>query len=95
MLRWEYNTIVDSVENMSQSILALDEAGRDGWEVIAVSQNNYGITYLMKKPLPSLDATKAVVEEPVKHNHSVSTTCRSTCPQQGTVHEITWSNVRN
>ena len=88
MIRWEYNTIVDAVNNMAESVAALDEAGRDGWEVIAVQTNAFGITYLMKKPLPPTETAK-VADELVKHSHSTRFMCTKTCPQHGTVHEIT------
>jgi len=89
MIRWEYNTIVDAVYNMAESVAALDEAGRDGWEVIAVQTSNTGITYLMKKPLPSTEAAKPT-EMLVKHNHSNERPCRAGCEWFGTIHQINW-----
>lgn len=88
MIRWEYNTIVDAVNNMAESVPALDEAGRDGWEVIAVQVNAFGITYLMKKPLPPTETAKGS-EDLVKHSHSTRFMCSSACPQHGTINEIT------
>lgn len=89
MIRWEYNTIVDTVNTMSESVPALDEAGRDGWEVIAVQSNAYGITYLMKKPLPQTESAKPA-DVLVKHNHSTERPCRNTCEWFGTIHQINW-----
>lgn len=88
MIRWEYNTIIDRVESMAESVVALDDAGRDGWEVIAVTVSSFGHTYLMKRPLPNQGAAKSV-DENIKHSHSMRFICTSSCPYSGTVHEIT------
>lgn len=88
MIRWEYNTIIDAVNSMAQSVPALDEAGRDGWEVIAVHSSNYGYTYLMKRPLFPTESAKVAPDPVVKHNHSIDSWCSRSCEWYGTANQI-------
>lgn len=91
MITWEYNTIIDAVNSMAESVSALDEAGRDGWEVIAVHSSAYGYTYLMKRPLPPTETAKTKTTDGVeKHNHSIDRPCRAACPWFGTSSQIQW-----
>lgn len=85
MIRWEYNTI-EMDDTISNAVPHLDAAGTEGWEVVNVHVSAYGVTYLMKRPLPSADAR--VSPERIKHSHSTRFICNSSCPYHGTAHEI-------
>jgi hypothetical protein len=86
MIRWEYNHV--TVEGgIAEAIPALDRAGLDGWDVVAMSESNYfgTTTYLIKRPLL---ADVVATEEPVKHTHSIDSWCSSRCPHYGTTNQI-------
>jgi hypothetical protein len=86
MLRWEYNALVFNGD-IQDAVPYLDADGAQGWEVVYVQPGPYGITYLMKRPLPVENFVEKG-DAPVKHNHSTRFLCSRSCPQHGTVNEI-------
>jgi hypothetical protein len=50
-MQWEYEKIdLNSAPRKSDDLAVLNDAGRDGWELVAVTPSN--IAYL-KRPLPA------------------------------------------
>lgn len=86
MIRWEYTTVTVEGGDLTTSLEWIDEAGKDGWEVIHVQATPFGMVFLTKRPLPSADVQGS--PELVKHSHSTRFMCNSSCPYHGTAHEI-------
>lgn len=89
MIQWEYNNvIVDG--GFRDSIGALDTAGGDGWEVVAVEVDEYfGKTIFLVKRLLKAQQGVASKTPSIHHNHSVRFQCGSGCLHRGTEYEIT------
>ena len=61
MPRWEYRKIdLSDVPSKIDDIDLLDDAGRDGWELVGIATNNFA--YLKR----SLDDAAAAAERPAK-----------------------------
>lgn len=92
MIRWEYNTI-EMDDTISAAIPHLDAAGVEGWEVIGMHVSAYGVTYLMKRPVPAPAPKEETNPLGVKHNHSIDRPCRASCEWFGTTQQLGWDNL--
>lgn len=64
MPQWEYNKIdLSNVSARSDDVDLLDDAGKDGWELVGITSNN--VAYLKRMTNPPA-ATVAPAEAPAK-----------------------------
>jgi hypothetical protein len=63
MPQWEYNKIdLSNVSARSDDVDLLDDAGKDGWELVGITSNN--VAYL--KRMASAPVATATTEAPAK-----------------------------
>ena len=71
MPQWEYSKIdLNNVPTKSSDLDSLDDAGKDGWELVRITANNFA--YLKRSLDDAAAAAPARAKQPVRRKTAVS-----------------------